>query len=462
MRGVDWFASHFGGILSDCLRFYYPVFAPEVSTPPSPVTFSGGTNLSLGKTSTAIKDISAVLTRKTVEGLKDTSGTLLATLRKAKVDIPSSSTSSPRGSSDADRMGDYGDGTPGEEAAEQALSGLVPALVREQAFITDLFEMDGRNDAPEKAAKRDVKWQRRMAETMDRLVPSLLPELLALIDVAARKDPTSSLGILVVLEKHCTAVAGSAQRSPWMLSVLQKAMERARESFVTFCEQQAGIIEGTKLLTRKKLGILDFTRTFPVFADRIEALLALNPQAPLDPPPLSRQCAATAYDLLSRTIFDSLDNISRQVERMQRLEEDEGRRYGGKITGAAGEEDAVVVHVLHVRECQLGMDGLETVLTLLTTSIQKTCTTSTLSSVSARFPPSSPWLSAPRPSTTTTCQHTQRWSCGVRSDGYRSSLMVSKRWSATAERRRWPSDRHTAKPCCETSSRSIPDERWVG
>lgn len=48
-------------------------------------------------------------------------------------------------------------------------------------------------------------------------------------------------------------------------------------------------------------------------------------------------------------MFDSLDAISRRVEKQTRLEEDEGRRYGGKVTGAAGEEDAVVVHVLHIR-----------------------------------------------------------------------------------------------------------------
>jgi hypothetical protein len=69
----------------------------------------------------------------------------------------------------------------------------------------------------------------------------------------------------------------------------------------------------------------------------------------MDPPPLSRQCVSIAYDLLTRTMFDSLDAISRRVEKMAQLEEDEGRRYGGKAS-SGGEEDAVVVHVLHIRE----------------------------------------------------------------------------------------------------------------
>lgn len=99
---------------------------------------------------------------------------------------------------------------------------------------------------------------------MDRLVPSLLPELLLLLDAAVKRDPTSSLGFLVILEKHQQTVQASNAPSHWILGVMHKAMEKARSTFISFCESQSDIIDETKLLARKRLGTLDFTRTFPV------------------------------------------------------------------------------------------------------------------------------------------------------------------------------------------------------
>jgi hypothetical protein len=263
---------------------YQPtVFAPETMSPSSPqggISLPG--NLNLMKTSTAIKDFSATLSRKTVEGIKDTSGNLLATFKiRGSNKLPDlsglsamSAGSSPRASMDTDREKDKilfeeDEGMPGEEAVDAALAGILAPLAREQNFIGDMFDLDGKrdpktNEADGKAAKRDLKWQRRMAETMDRLVPSLVPELLLLLETSMKRDPTSSLGVLVVLEKHQQRIASEHASSHWMVGVLHKVMERARVAFIGFCEAQAGVVDGTKLLARKKLGTLDFTKTFPV------------------------------------------------------------------------------------------------------------------------------------------------------------------------------------------------------
>ncbi|KAI9007668.1 exocyst complex component Sec3-domain-containing protein [Hyaloraphidium curvatum] len=364
-----------------------PVFAPEQQTSAPTVTISSN----IKQTSSAIKDFSATLTRKTVEGIKDSSGTFLATLKRgAKLDVRAleaanaSAGATPRASMDADRMsvatketrgredGDIDEeGTTGDEAMEMVLTAVAPPLVQQQAFITELFELETKRDATltkqqtqgsvngdasngisRSVSKKDIKWQKRVAETMDRFVPSLVPELVLILDTAVRRDPTSSLGVLVVVEKHQALVAAAALQgvppSHWMLGVLNRTGDKAKEAFARFLDSQVAIIEETKGMNRKKIGIFDFVRTFPLFVDRMESLLALNPNAPQDPAPPSRQAIAGAYDRISRAMFDSLDAISREVEKAARQEEDEGRRYGSKAAGG-GEEDTVIVHVLHIQ-----------------------------------------------------------------------------------------------------------------
>lgn len=165
-------------------NFTPTVFSSEPSgagTITSPTSISMPGNLNLSRTGTAIKDFSSTLTRKTVEGLKDTSGNLLATFKRGgrQLDLgnivaaSSSSTSSPRASSDTEREKplelEEQFGLPGEDAIDVTMQGVVHPLLKEQAFIADVFEMDGRKDKAGtlkredgKVGKKDLKWQRRM------------------------------------------------------------------------------------------------------------------------------------------------------------------------------------------------------------------------------------------------------------------------------------------------------------
>ncbi|KAJ3340482.1 Exocyst complex component 1 [Gonapodya sp. JEL0774] len=285
-----------------------------------------------------------------------------------------------------------------DEAIDITLEHMGAAMLREQNFIVDLFgvggSIGGRSTSPQPGldrsgmmtsrdelggsntglldapggtngmspaiskSGRDVKIQKRMAETMEALFDLVLPELTSLVDIGSRSDPTIALTMLVRVEDHLNMLvklSGSSGESPqsvsapsstapavapgYAIGVLEATRDRCVKIVEKFVNEQVALIEETKVSLKRRTGVLSFIRTFPAFADRFESCIRDTQPTPHGAPSTARTLVNTSIERVVRKIFDSMDVIAKDVQ--QAAESNSKAQQDDK--------ERLNVHILHLQ-----------------------------------------------------------------------------------------------------------------
>ncbi|KAJ2910998.1 hypothetical protein GGI21_000293 [Coemansia aciculifera] len=243
------------------------------------------------------------------------------------------------------------------EAFAIALQNVVANVIAEQNFISDLFhyvppahtraarrQPDGSNstggggktaklgespsfynwvthrlrpielwDTPRtKLDSKDVVTQtvhfgsvKEVKSMLDLLFGSLVTQIDALVDMGTRFDPSQAIGMLVSVSRALDLCKGSDQG--FLINVLERCNDKLESTFQSYVSEQARAIEATKLVTKRRVGVLPFARIFPKFIAHIEELVG-------DTGYTARAIADSAYSRISRLIFDTLESLLREAE----------------------------------------------------------------------------------------------------------------------------------------------------
>ncbi|KAI9015084.1 exocyst complex component Sec3-domain-containing protein [Gaertneriomyces semiglobifer] len=241
-----------------------------------------------------------------------------------------------------------------DEALEETLQSLLPILVREQNFITDLFslhrshkvqsstmdltsptldtptsrekENDGHDDLDRRRpAIKDLKLTKRIQELVQGMFEGVREEILDVLDAGVKADYTFAIGMMARLEPFTQDYQDTSHT--YVLLLLEEIQKRLQELWDKFIEDQMANIDSTKVTSKKRSGILLFVRTFPKFVDRMESFLGQNYSR-------TRKVVNEAYAKIIKTIMVTLDAMAQQV--------------ANDPKAGADDKEHLNIHILHV------------------------------------------------------------------------------------------------------------------
>ncbi|KAJ2079453.1 hypothetical protein H4R24_003782 [Coemansia sp. RSA 988] len=141
---------------------------------------------------------------------------------------------------------------------------------------------------------------------LDLLFGNLVSQVDSLVEMGTRFDPSQAVGMLVPVSKALDICKDSDQG--FLISVLERCVDRLEAIFQRYVSEQARAIEATKFVTKKRVGALPFARVFPKFIAHIENLVG-------DTGYSARAIADSAYSRISRLIFNTLESLLREADR---------------------------------------------------------------------------------------------------------------------------------------------------
>ncbi|KAJ1947249.1 hypothetical protein GGF37_000551 [Kickxella alabastrina] len=141
---------------------------------------------------------------------------------------------------------------------------------------------------------------------LDLLFGKLVSQVDSLIDMGTRFDPSQAVGMLVAVAKALDLCRGSDQG--FLINLLERSSDKLETLFQSYISEQARAIEATKVVTKKRVGVLPFARIFPKFIAHIETLVGETGYT-------ARAIADNACSRISRLIFDTLESLLREAER---------------------------------------------------------------------------------------------------------------------------------------------------
>ncbi|KAJ1894613.1 hypothetical protein LPJ66_005051 [Kickxella alabastrina] len=124
--------------------------------------------------------------------------------------------------------------------------------------------------------------------------------------MGTRFDPSQAVGMLVAVAKALDLCRGSDQG--FLINLLERSSDKLETLFQSYISEQARAIEATKVVTKKRVGVLPFARIFPKFIAHIETLVGETGYT-------ARAIADNACSRISRLIFDTLESLLREAER---------------------------------------------------------------------------------------------------------------------------------------------------
>ncbi|TPX59726.1 hypothetical protein PhCBS80983_g02258 [Powellomyces hirtus] len=236
-----------------------------------------------------------------------------------------------------------------DEALGNTLSVLLPAMVREQNFISDLFSLHkeggSSTDLQASAAEqpdediqdwqeglsrsrepiKDLKLTKRMQELLEGLFDESKEGVISLVEAGLKGDQTYAIGMMVRAEEYMEEYKDTAHT--YNLSLLEKVNEKLVAVFDKFLDEQIKVIDESKMTSKKRSGILPFIRIFPRFVDRMESYLTESAG-------LAQQTVNGAYARIVQTMLETLEALAQQV--------------AVDPKAAADDKEFLNIHILHV------------------------------------------------------------------------------------------------------------------
>ncbi|KAL7754371.1 hypothetical protein RI367_000352 [Sorochytrium milnesiophthora] len=201
------------------------------------------------------------------------------------------------------------------EALSSTMEIFVPTVVREQNYFTELFGL-----VPEQNAGGGRSWQDRLdtpqharmaadtetsvRETMEQIMEPLPAELMALIEIGLKGDPTTSIGFLATVEKRSEAILGS--NLSYLKALFDALDKRLIAAWEKLLNEQSRAIQESKVTTKKRTGVLHTVKVFVKFVSRIEDLV-------VGAKGRCRAMVDQGYQRLVSLVFESLDSIAHEA-----------------------------------------------------------------------------------------------------------------------------------------------------
>ncbi|CCX14306.1 exocyst complex component Sec3-domain-containing protein [Pyronema domesticum] len=220
------------------------------------------------------------------------------------------------------------------EAFSGAFGEIYQLVFKEQNFLVEFFHLSSRNStdfgefishgSPDqrnlksltglKAVEPDKLKAKLIYEFMGQIFSFLMQELQLFSDWATINDATQGVGVMYALEQKMATVDETDQE--FLFKTMQKLHDRMVESFAKFLDEQVKAIEETKVKIKKRKGVINFMRIFPIFAARIEEQMPYantnnnngNGKGDLD----VREMVNEGYKNINKTMFDSLQAIAKE------------------------------------------------------------------------------------------------------------------------------------------------------
>lgn len=176
--------------------------------------------------------------------------------------------------------------SPGIIASNAAFAGafgeIYQLVFKEQNFVVEFFHLSSRNSSdfvefvtrgpPETRRLNDLGGLRTVEpdklkakviyEYMGELFSFLLQDLQNMVDWATLGDATQGVGIMYAVEQKIATVDETDQE--FLAKMLQTLHDRLAGLFARFLDEQVKAIEDTKVKIKKRKGVIQFMRVFPV------------------------------------------------------------------------------------------------------------------------------------------------------------------------------------------------------
>lgn len=176
-----------------------------------------------------------------------------------------------------------------DEGLGHALLKLTNIMVREQNFIMDFFGIvkhvapvvvsATQSEPPELAGEetyeswqalistprqafKDPKGEKRINELMELTFEDVRDILQAAIDVGLKYDQSYSVGMMAQIEYHSKEYQKTCHI--YVINLLETLLRKVNLTFDKFVADQIKAIEDTRIRIKKRTGILQFVRIFPV------------------------------------------------------------------------------------------------------------------------------------------------------------------------------------------------------
>ncbi|PFH54821.1 hypothetical protein AMATHDRAFT_353 [Amanita thiersii Skay4041] len=204
------------------------------------------------------------------------------------------------------------------EAFGHTLEEITKLVYRENDFIADFLQI---NDAgltfadymgldnyfrrqATRASGLSQGTTKLMRGAMDFIFGFLPPEMKTWIDNALAKDSMEIVGVLAVMERFITDA--EERNNLYLQQLLGKQHARLKGVFDRHINEQLKSIEQTKLTLKKRRGVVQFVKHFPVYISRIENQLINVDGLEI------RTSVDSAYEKIVHAIFDCLKQMAKQ------------------------------------------------------------------------------------------------------------------------------------------------------
>ncbi|KIJ46415.1 hypothetical protein M422DRAFT_140811, partial [Sphaerobolus stellatus SS14] len=214
----------------------------------------------------------------------------------------------------------------GSEALGIVLGQIGSQIYYEEKFIGDFLHINEATLTFADYMNLDTYFRRQAARSlnisqatskllrnaMDLIFGFLSGEIKNWIDVILARDSIQIVGVMVSLE---VAYQDSEENGNIFWSkILQKQQQRVKSLYDAHVDEQMRIIEQTKLSAKKRKGVANFIKYFPVYVGRVESQL-------INAPVQVRAIIDAAYEKIVQAMFESL----KQMAKLEGEGEDKGQ-----------------------------------------------------------------------------------------------------------------------------------------
>ncbi|KAG8626909.1 hypothetical protein KVT40_005854 [Elsinoe batatas] len=246
------------------------------------------------------------------------------------------------------------------EAFADMLQEWAPTLAMEQNYVVELFHatslenldfVDAVQSAPPEQRRgpsdllmpRIAEPDRTIADHVQRAMSTVFEfwpvELMKVIDQSTSTDPIQAIGMMASVAVFSAPLHETSQE--FLLRSLSDASAKLEAIFQKFIDAQVHAIEDTKVLLKKRKGVISFIRTFPHFSMAVEnvftgaARSAGNNPAVLD----VRRMVDEAYERINQAMWIALKQIAKDSPTI-------GTGQGGAQSTEAEDKEILNYHIL--------------------------------------------------------------------------------------------------------------------
>ncbi|KAF3923789.1 hypothetical protein AA313_de0206910 [Arthrobotrys entomopaga] len=254
---------------------------------------------------------------------------------------------------------------PGSEGFSGFLDDIIPLVAAEQNFLSEFFHMSSNHNQTflefvqsghpddrqpsdlniRRVPEQDKQVGKKIYETMTDVFGFLSTEMQNFVAAITANDPLQGVGVIYAVEKKL-GLFREGTNQEFLVKALLKMNEQLKSSFINFLKEQVRAIEATKVKAKKKRAVLDFIKSFPAFAAKIED--QLPPEQLTNEILEVREMVNNGYSILNRAMFDALQTIAKQAS-----------SAGGTQSADPDDKEALNYHITIIQNMDYYTEALE-------------------------------------------------------------------------------------------------------